>query len=134
MAHEQNIAALLRTDAKTIRVKFSTGSEQPYTYICHYDVMVGDAVLVEANGRMQVVEVTEVDSEVKIEPGSDIRYKWVIQKLDLTEHFTNLTRNAEIEELVRSAYQANLRRSFAQQLLSGVDASSQEALLKLLGN
>lgn len=134
MAHEQNIAALLREDAKTIKIRFKPGAQETlYTYICHYDVIPGDVVLVMGNDRMHVVEVVEVDTDVKIEPGSDIRYKWVVQKVDLTEHCANMKRNEEIEELVRTAYQANLRRSFAQQLLSGVDAAAQDSLKKLIG-
>lgn len=146
MAYEKNIAALLREDAKTIRVTFNLTryenewargeehvQEKLYNYVTHFDVQVGDSVLVEAAGQMKVVTVVNVDDGVKVEPGADYALRWVIMKIDLTEHEANLKRNEEIEQLVQEAYQKNLRRSFAQQLLSGVDDDARNNLQKLLG-
>jgi hypothetical protein len=153
MAHEINIAALLREDTRTIAVAFPKGISYPdtpmsaetlldmeefdkryYAYVTDYSVEVGDAVLVEAAGAIKVAIVCKVDDTVKIDPGLQHELRWVIQKLDFTHHQQNLARNNEIKELVQQAYQRNLRRSFAQQLLAGMDGSDEkEKLVALLG-
>lgn len=148
MSYEKNIAALLREDAKTIRVRFGKfnpieeglpeagfagGEGRLYSYVTHLDIEVGDVVLVEAANEIKTASVVEVDDTVKVEPGSAFALRWVILKVNLTEHFANLEKNKKIEELVQEAYQKNLRRSFAQQLLSGVDDDARNNLQKLLG-
>lgn len=153
MAHEINIAALLREDTRTIAVAFPKGTTYPdapiengtlldiedfdkryYAYVTDLDVKEGDAVLVEAAGAIKVAIVAKVDDTVKIDPGLQYELRWVIQKLDFTHHQQNLAKNAEIKDLVSQAYQRNLRRSFSQQLLAGIDGSEEkEKLVALLG-
>jgi len=155
VAHEINIAALLREDTRTIQVAFVKGTfvadaelspetiiedaieesqRKYYAYVTNFDLKEGDAVLVEAAGNMKVALVCSVDDTVKIDPGLTYELHWVIQKLDFTEHRENLRKNHEIKELVQQAYQRNLRRSFRQQLLSGLDGSEEgAALVSLLG-
>lgn len=154
MAHEINIAALLREDTKTIAVAFPKGVTYPdaileegtlldiedfdkkyYSYVTDFDVKEGDAVLVEAAGAIKVAIVCKVDDTVKIDPGLQFELRWVIQKLDFSHHRSNIAKNNEIKELVQQAYQRNLRRSFAQQLLSGLDGSEEkDKLMALLGS
>jgi hypothetical protein len=151
MAHEINIAALLREDTKTIQVAFPKGVTYPdavmaegtvfdleefdrkyYAYVTDFDVKEGDAVLVEAAGAIKVALVCHVDDTVKIDPGLQYELRWVIQKLDFTHHRENIAKNSEIKELVQQAYQRNLRRSFRQQLLAGLDGSEEHAALTAL--
>lgn len=154
MAHEINIAALLREDTKTIAVAFPKGTSYPdrpiaaedtfdmeefdkryYAYVTNFDVEVDDCVLVEAAGSIKVAIICKVDDTVKIDPGLQYELRWVIQKLDFTQHQLNLQKNNEIKELVQQAYQRNLRKSFAQQLLAGIDGSEEkEKLVALLGS
>lgn len=153
MAHEINIAALLREDTRTIAVAFPKGTayaDEPltaelildmeefdkryYSYVTDLPLEVGDAVLVEAAGSIKVALVCKVDDTVKIDPGLQHELRWVVQKLDFSHHQENLRKNAEIKGLVSQAYQRNLRRSFAQQLLAGMDGSEEkEKLVTLLG-
>jgi len=171
MAAEKNIAALLREDAKTVRVMFGDfdslgrlkgqfdhnidpvigeiaaksieqyqeynaagrGGYKFYSYVTHLDVQSGDLVLVEAAGQLKVAQVMEVDQEVRVEPGSQFALRWVLSKIDLSEHSANMVKNEEIENLVNQAYKANLRRSFQQQILGGMDESAAGNLQKLLG-
>jgi len=144
---DKNIAALLRHDAKTIRVTFTpsrydneyiarNGGEKEqtklYNYVTHLDVKVGDQVLVEAAGQMKVVTVVNVDDTVQVQPNAEYELRWVIMKIDLTEHEANMERNRKIEEAVADAYRANLRRSFAAQILSGVEGDARLQLENLL--
>ena len=153
MAHEINIAALLREDTKTVAVSFPKGSEwaerpiedgmlldiedfdkRYYAYVTNFDVKEGDPVLVEAAEQIKVAIVCKVDDTVKIDPGLQYELRWVISKVDFSAYRENMAKNAEIKDLVSQAYQRNLRRSFAQQLLAGIDGSEEkEKLVALLG-
>lgn len=146
---DKNIAALLREDARTVKVQFSNtpyglklalaaqepiDPKQQYTYLTHFEVAVGDMVLVPI-GKSPVPKIafiTSVDDGVDIQPNSEIKYKWLMQKVDLTAYDANERRNAVIEETVSDAYKNNLRRSFAQQILSGVDDGKRLQLENLL--
>ena len=139
---DKNIAALLRDDARTVGVNFSThlaaenGSPaspySEYTYVSHLQLAVGDIVVVKAKGRVALATVSRVDDSVDIEPNADMRYAWVIAKVDVSEHAANMARNAEIERAVSEAYRDNMRRSFAQQILGGVEDGEKKARLLAL--
>jgi hypothetical protein len=153
---DKNIAALLREDTRTVGVVFdqiikdfddfddepAAKPRQPlkpagakdYTYVTNLPLAVGDTVVVEARGLLTLAWVRRVDDDVKIEPNSDTTFKWVIAQVDLAGHTDNLRRNEEIERTVAEAYRHNMRRSFAQQILSGVDDAHRDNLQKLLGS
>jgi hypothetical protein len=162
---DKNIAALLREDVKTVRVRFYSGNtledllvDMPnkenfqdrrafedacakvramnkiklYTYVTDLPVAPGDLVMVYARSLPCIVLVEVVDKTCAIEPNDPTRYQWVVQKIDLT-YFNNLnTANAEIEAVVADAYKTNLRKSFAQQILSGLESSDATRLSGLL--
>lgn len=130
---ERNIAALMREDTFTAHVRFRDG-EKTYTYIAWMPLAVGDTVVVSAAGQHKVAEVVAVDDCVKIEPGSSISYSFVIDRVDREAHSACAARNEQIEELVRTAYQTNLRKSFAAQVLGGLDAETQARVLALTGS
>ena len=153
---DKNIAALLREDARTVHVSFDQLAEdfddedtQPktawtssrpkspsaktYTYVTNLPLQIGDTVVVEAQGKINLAFIRRVDEDVKIEPNSSTTYRWVIAKVDTTGHEANIERNKAIEQAVSDAYRNNLRRSFAQQILSGVDDSHRESLQRLIG-
>jgi len=143
---DKNIAALLREDAKTILVHFSASTweknmakgngrevdNRAYTYVTHLEVAPGDSVIVDASNILKVATVVEVHAGVNIQPNADIKYKWVLMKVDMAPAIANEARNDEIEAVVSEAYKANLRRSFAQQILSGVLPEQQLKLESLL--
>lgn len=149
---DKNIAALLRNDARTIQVVFDQPSadfeditsapaaksgrnskKAGYTYVTNLAVQVGDLVIVPARGRLSVAVVHSVDDEVQIEPNSDTYFQWVHSRIDESQASANAERNLKIEQTVSEAYRANLRRSFAQQILSGVEAERRDELAALLG-
>ena len=145
---EANIAALLREDARTVKVSYDVEEEdaangsapyrkpdtKAYTYVTNLPLAVGDVVAVFARGAMKLASVREVDDEVKIEPNSTTTYQWVVAKIDLEGFRANCERNKAIEQTVHEAYRQNLRRSFAQQILAGVDEARKGELQKLLGS
>lgn len=158
---EKNIAALLREDTRTVQVSFGAGrladdvdeidtglgppltkaqrsypkapDAKTYTYVTNLALTVGDTVVVEAGDTLRLAAVRRVDDNVAIEPNDPVRYKWVVQKVDFTEHTANEARNAEIDTAVAEAYKANLRKSFAQQILSGLPDAQRDKVSALLG-
>lgn len=146
---DKNIAALLREDARTVKVQFTAtpyemrralanGEQlnpgQNHTYIVDFEVLAGDYILVPTNNSPvpKVAMVVAVDDGVDIQPNSDIKYKWAYNRVDLSTWQANERRNEVIEATVSEAYKNNLRRSFAQQILSGVDESQRLQLESLL--
>ncbi len=150
---DKNIAALMREDTRTVKVSFDQVAEEfdeietpsrfstqrakapnakQYTYVTDLPLERGDTVVVEAKGLLVVAFVREVDDQVNIEPNSDTAYRWVVAKVDLASYAKNMERNREITDLVTEAYKANLRRSFSQQILSGIGDSQRERVTALL--
>ena len=142
---DKNLVALLREDTRTVNITFVPRAEDGIpmevgddsgapkypslpaghlTYITHLDLKIGDTVVVPIGKRRVIGYVLSIDDKVEIEPNSKTKYLWVVAKVDLTGHEQNMARNREIEEKVASAYQRNLRRSFQQQVLGGIDDDS----------
>lgn len=66
---------------KVIFNQFSKG----YHYKTNLNLEVGDLVIVKTPSEYKVVEVFQIGCEVD-EENSDIEYKWIVQKLDLTNY------------------------------------------------
>lgn len=156
---DKNLAALMRQDTRTVQVvfgalapdlaavpgmaeAFASGhvastpkapDAKGYTYVSDIPLAVGDVVVVEARGALQVAAVRQADEDVKIEPNSDTRYNWVLAKVDFTAYAATAQRNAELENVVSEAYRHNLRRSFASQILAGVDDDNRARVAALIG-
>lgn len=121
---DKNIAAILREDTKTCKVTFLDGSTTTeYTYITHLDVKVDDYVVVQtgSNGALKVAQISGVDDDLEIEPNSDMKFKWVIDIIDIEAARANQARNQEIERMLASTYRTNARQAYAAQFLSGAD-------------
>lgn len=135
---ERNIAALLREDARTVQVTFrldepDDSAHKLYTYITHLPCKPGDLAVADAAGHMKVVRITRCDDGVSLEPGDTIKYNWLIDIIDSAAAVANAERNLQIELTVAEAYKTNLRRSFSQQILSGLTDESKAAVLALTG-
>ena len=82
--------------------------------------------------RVGVAVVMTVDSEVTIEPDSEIRYSWVIGTVDLTHYNSVIDRNRVIENQYASAYKHNARRQFADAVLAQLPADARNGITALL--
>lgn len=129
-----NIAAILREDANTVDVQFSN-DDSSYTYVTNLKLEVGDYVAVPNKSctGFNVGKVTAVHDDLNIPPNSDMLFKWVAAKLDLTEHLANMERNREIEQAVADAYQTNARRSMRAAIMANVDGETAARLQAILG-
>ena len=129
---DKNISAILRNDTNTVCVSFSGGTGKHYTYITDIKFNVGDLAVVCVSGEFKVVTVERVDDDLRIAPNSDMAYKWIAAKLDLTEYWSNMARNAEIEKTLSQAYQKMMRESVAHSVLASFPDEVRTAVKPLL--
>lgn len=155
---DKNVAALLRNDVKTVEVRFFLQKDQEayansqrskslglgtipedelspktYTYVTTENFEPGDLAMVYVSQIPRVVRVTEVHAAVQIEPNSSMQYKWIAAKIDLGSHFLNMSKNAEIEDVIAKSYKRNLKSQFKALMLADVAPEDQQLLLAALG-
>lgn len=155
---DKNVAALLRNDAKTVGVRFFLQKDQEayanfqrnkglglgtipedelspktYTYVTSENFEPGDLAMVFVSQIPRVVRVTEVHATCLIEPNSSIQYKWIAAKIDLGSHLLNMSKNAEIEDVIAKSYKRNLKSQFKALMLADVAPEDQQLLLAALG-
>lgn len=130
---DKNLAAFLREDAYTIKVKFQKDSQDQYhdneyTYVTNIPgIAFGDFVVVPYKSRnsnavrLSVAIVCEVHNDVDIEPNSDIQYAWVTSRIDMQASIKLAEENETITKQLAKAYRTNARRSFAQSVLEAAD-------------
>ena len=130
---DKNLAAFLREDAYTVKVKFQKDSQDQYhdneyTYVTNIPgIAFGDFVVVPYKSRnsnavrLSVAIVSEVHNDVDIEPNSDIQYAWVTSRIDMQASIKLAEENETITKQLAKAYRTNARRSFAQSVLEAAD-------------
>lgn len=94
----------------------------------------GDVVLVKAGEQLSIGFVHSVDDDLKIEPNSSTKYKWIMGKIDMSYFLENEKKNEEVEEVIKNAYRSNLKRSFANQVLAGLDDEARARVLSITSN
>lgn len=143
---DKNIAALLKEDTYTVAVTFDandTGPDggpsqrkntRPYTFVCDIKgLQVNDTVIVDTVNGFKVGTVIKLDDDLRIEPNSEIKYRWVVQKIEIDEFQQKQAKLEELELLLAQSYQANLRRSFAQSVLANLpDDGARDKIAGLL--
>jgi len=127
---DKNLVAFVRVDARTITVThgYSGGEENPtapspkrFTYITVLpDVEIDDVVIVYNAHGLALAKVVEVDDDVKIEPNAETRYAWAVAKVDMDAIIALQAENDAIEQAMQQQYAQNMRRSYRQQVLSGL--------------
>lgn len=143
---DKNMSALLDENACTIHVRYQHDDlvqGTSYTYVCQdKSVKPGDLVLVPTSNRqpkdwtkeftgsvypnrITVAIVQSVDEDVQIEPNCDVKFFWVIGKVDLAAYDALMLRNKGVEDVLQEAYKHNMRRSFAAQALAGLPEAVQ---------
>lgn len=149
---DKNIVALVREDAKTVKVKFfpeswernakvtdfdmirelASAQVKEYIYLTTFDLVPGDLAVVYVGMRPTVVEVQSVDADVNIEPNDEKQYKWIVAKVDETAYQKLMEQNEELEDILRKEYQARTRRQFREVFLAGASPESVAKLTEVL--
>lgn len=105
------LAAILHEGVTAVKVKFS-GTAQLYTYKTTLTLEVGDQVVVPGyKVPYAVAEVKEIDQLVDHE--SDINYKWIVDKVDLTAYEKTLELEDTMVEQVKLAERKKKRSELA---------------------
>jgi hypothetical protein len=85
---------------------------QQFTYKVPKDsgLKAGDAVVVDSprNGLV-IARVHEVHDYPKLDLDSDIEYKWIVQKVDVSDYVANLEREAKFREALVEVERAKQR-------------------------
>jgi hypothetical protein len=133
---DKNIAAILRNDTRTVSVIFQDDTRDhpvPYTYVTDLALQCEDYAIVEVTSGLKVVQVKVVHDDLRIEPNSDIEYKWIVAHINLTPYQENMARNRTITETLGKAYQKQARQAFATALLDSVPESERGSIAALIG-
>lgn len=103
-----------------IKVAFSEDGP-PYTYKTVDMHEVGDKVVVDARGKLKVVEVVEVDTSFP--SNQSVKYKWVVSKVDTTTHDNCVKVEEDIQDKLNNAAAERLKKDLLTQVtdLVGVD-------------
>lgn len=91
-----------------------------------------DARRILKGQRLSIARVVDIDEHVDIQPDDSIEYKWVVSKVDLSAYDALLARNKDITDAVQTAYQRNIRKSFAERILGELPDDDKAKLLQLL--
>jgi hypothetical protein len=91
-----------------------------------------DARRILKGQRLSIACVVAIDEHVDIQPDDVTEYKWVVSKVDLAVYDALLARNKQIIDAVQTAYQRNIRKSFADRILGELPETDKTKLLKLL--
>ena len=95
-------------DFNTVGVRFAD-SDRTYTYKTTEKFEEGDKAIVCPNGMLKVVTVKEVHETPQIDFGSNIEYKWIVQKVDL-ENYSNRMKQEELMAVELRKSIANKKR------------------------
>lgn len=153
---DKNLAAFLRTNLKTVSVRFFQDpfvdkrggdfapstllgddaivrmSTKAYTYITDLELKMGDLVVVYVQGIPKVVVVDTAHSDLQIQPNEDTAYKWIVAKVDTSQYQKNLLLDMEITKTVSASYTQNVRKQFQNMLLTQMDEESKNKVLALV--
>lgn len=160
---EKNIAALVREDTKTIGVRFYQGerdyksanksanqtdqwvdivdldtlvsglSPKEYTYVTHLDFKTGDLAIVKAAGELKVAYVSRVDEGCEIEPNLNVKFSWVVDRVNQDEYENQMNINKQLEDTVNKAYKQNVKNQFRSLVLGTIDSEAAAKINLLLG-
>ena len=159
---EKNIAALVREDTKTIGVRFYQGerdyktssqtaqrvdivdivdldtlvsglSPKEYTYVTHLDFKIGELAIVKAVGELKVAYVSRVDEGCEIEPNLNMKFSWVVDRVNQDEYENQMNINKQLEDTVNKAYKQNVKNQFRSLVLGSIDSEAAAKINLLLG-
>ena len=122
----KHILSLLQTGYTTVQARFQS-SGRLYTYKAKKDqVKKGDHAVVNAPGGLAIVEIIKVDKAPCINVDAPYNYKWLVQKVDLSEYNQVVALEVEFNEVIaeveRERKKEELLNSFNKYLKPGTKA------------
>jgi hypothetical protein len=123
---------LLRKDCITVVVTFNENERhnpQNYTYkaLKKDNFQIGDTAVVEARGVIKLVTIKEVHTRPRLDPQAGFSYKWIMQKIDRTEHDRLKEQERLFEELLLDAEQERVREEMRETLINQITLGQEQA-------
>lgn len=114
--------SLLETGYTTCKVSFGLASPMTYTYKVRVqdEIKQDDHVVVLTANGLRVVRVIEVHDEPKIDIASDIEYKWIVQKVDMTAFDNIMAEEERIANVLRDVEKRKIRQQAREQLAAWI--------------
>lgn len=132
-----NLFAFLQTGARTITVNYQ-GYGNDYTYLTtDNSIGVGCFVVVpckpkDGPERLSVAVVVAVDNTVKLDPKDTLKYKWVIQKIDLSAANELKAREQQVLNLLEESQRKRLVKDMLDELSADVTAKTWHEVITIV--
>lgn len=135
MMQFENLVCSAQTRYTTVEVAFTENAKAAlYTYKASLDLNLqeGDAVVVPAAGKFQIVKVVRVHKAPKLLFNEEIRLLWVVQKIDFTAYKAAVEAEEVLREKLEDIIVLDMRAKAVQQftLALSPEALEQFKLLK----
>lgn len=108
--------------------------EKQYSYkaLRSQGIAIGDQVIVDSpSGEPKVLTVKGIEEFPEFDP--NIKYKWIIQRLDRTQYEVLITNETELTKRVKSLLRENTRKQFLANFGTQLDGlANKDELLKEL--
>ena len=134
-----NLFAFLQKGARTVNVSFQ-GYDGTHKYLTTDDsIKVGSFVVVPYQPkagpeRLSVAIVKSVDTCVKISPTDPIKYKWIIDRIDLSADTVRAEHETLIVSMVEEAQRRAMVKKLVEQTIEGLLPEDQTTLRTLTDN
>ena len=119
--------------------KFVTIVFAPYTgnKAYHYktldsSIQVDDFVVVNVNGEFKVVKVLEVNDPLEVDMQEGIKYKWVVQRVDTTEHEKCVELDNALQEKLNKAARRKRQQELREDSLKFLSDEERSEAIKLV--
>ena len=112
---------LINDDVRAVSVRYEPEGNCSTMKTLDPDLKVDDMVIVETDTRygFTVAKIKAVD--VDVDPDTTLNIKWVVGKLDLTDHQAVLDKEKQAIDMIQSAEKRKRRREMREALFDDAD-------------
>jgi hypothetical protein len=79
-----------------------------------WELVAGDFALVMVNTALKIVRICEIHAEPQIDLEAQYPYKWLVQKIDMSEYDALMTREQEFDAFAKDHARQVQRRLFVE--------------------
>jgi hypothetical protein len=109
----RHLVSLIDGEYTTVAVRFDAASKL-YTYKTRLKLQRNDWVIVSVNDVLKVVQVVQVHATPQIDFEAKFDYKWVVQKVDMSDYNTTLAAEAKLVEHIDAMERLHKRYTMRQ--------------------
>ena len=119
-------------DFNTVGVRF-TDTNKVYTYKTSEDFTEGDHAVVCPSGILKIVQIVRVDDTPQIDFGSNVEYKWIVQRVSTVTYDTILDQEEQMAIQLRKTIANSKRKEVKEALLAEIGTEGQAKILAIMG-